>query len=144
MRRLPLLPVPARTGLRQPIHARQLAAVALEVSARLETSAPGSEDPAVLPIGGDECMSYTEMLARLREASPPGDPARRCRFLPLPPRLLLWLCNPLLLVSPKSFEAMQRTQADLADFLPAHRLLGQSPQPFPVSPLALGQDSPGE
>jgi hypothetical protein len=83
------------------------------------------------------------MLERLRQATPPGDPARRCRFLPLPPRLLLWLAHPLLLLSPKSFEAVQRTQADLAEFLPAYRLLGQSPQPFPVAPLALGQDPPG-
>jgi len=139
MRRLPLLPVPARSGLRQPIHARQLAAVALQVSARLEQEGASSEGPAVLPIGGDESLSYTAMLERLRGATPPGDPARRCHFLPLPPRLLLWLASPLLLLSPKSFEAMQRTQADLAEFLPAHRLLGQSPQPFPVAPLALGQ-----
>ena len=140
MRRLPLLPVPARSGLRQPIHARQLAAVTLEVSARLELEAPCSEWAAVLPIGGDESLSYTAMLERLRGATPPGDPARRCRFLPLPPRLLLWLANPLLLLSPKSFEAMQRTQADLAGFLPAHELLGEPPEPFPLPPLALGQD----
>jgi hypothetical protein len=144
MRRLPLLPVPARSGLRQPIHVRQLAAVALAVSARLELEGGCSDWPPVLPIGGDENLSYTAMLERLRGATPPGDPARRCRFLPLPPRLLLWLASPLLLLSPKSFEAMQRTQADLAEFLPAHQLLGESPQPFPVTPLALGQPSPGE
>ncbi len=144
MRRLPLLPVPARSGLRQPIHVHQLAAVALQVSARLEQEGAGNEWPAILPIGGDESLSYTAMLERLRGAAPSGDPARRCRFLPLPPRLLLWLASPLLLLSPKSFEAMQRTQADLAEFLPAHRLLGNNPQPFPVAPLALGQASPGE
>ena len=143
MRRLPLLPVPVRSGLRQPIHARQLAAVALEVSERLEREGAKADFPAVLPIGGDESLSYTTMLERLREATPAGDGARRCRFLPLPPRLLLWLAHPLLLLSPKSFEAMQRTQADLADFLPAHRLLARSPQPFPVPPLALGRDSAG-
>ena len=144
MRRLPLLPVPARSGLRQPIHAGQLAAVALWVSDRLERGDPGAEFPGILPIGGDESLSYTAMLERLRQAAPAEDRARRCRFLPLPPRLLLWLAHPLLLLSPKSFEAMQRTQADLADFLPTHRLLGEDPQPFPVHPLALGSDPAGE
>lgn len=140
MRRLPLLPVPARSGLRQPIHARQLAEAALAVAARLEREGTGCALPPVLVLGGDESLSYGSMLERLRQAAPAGDAARRCRFLRLPPRLLLWLANPLLLLSPKAFEAMQRTQADLAGFLPVHQLLGHPPQSFPVGPLALGQD----
>ena len=140
MRRLPLLPVPARSGLRQPIHARQLARSALAVVERLERQGSACDLPAVLTLGGDESLSYTAMLDRLRQAASPGDPARRCRFLRLPPRLLLWLAHPLLLLSPKSFEAMQRTQADLAGFLRAHELLGEPPEPFPLAPLALGQD----
>ena len=140
MRRLPLMPVPARSGLRQPIHARQLAQAALAVVERLEQQGNACDLPAVLPLGGDESLSYTAMLERLRQAAPPGDPAHRCRFLRLPPRLLLWLAHPLLLLSPKSFEAMQRTQADLAGFLRAHELLGEPPQAFPLAPLALGQD----
>lgn len=38
MRRLPLLPLPAQTGLRQPILAGQLAAVALELARQFKTS----------------------------------------------------------------------------------------------------------
>lgn len=144
MRRLPLLPVPAQSGLRQPIHARQLAAVALAVSDRLEREGPHAQGAAILAIGGDESLSYTAMLERLRRAAPPDDRARRCRFVALPPRLLLWLAHPLLLLSPKSFEAMQRTQADLADFMAAHQLLGEPAQPFPVAPLALGQHPQGD
>jgi hypothetical protein len=140
MRRLPLLPIPARSGLRQPIHARQLAEAALAVMGRLEREGSGCALPPVVVLGGDESLSYGAMLERLRLSAPAGDPARRCRLLPLPPRLLLWLANPLLLVSPKAFEAMQRTQADLAGFVPVHQLLGQPAQTFPVMPLALGQD----
>ncbi|MFM7266215.1 MAG: hypothetical protein ACKOZW_11620 [Cyanobium sp.] len=140
MRRLPLLPVPACSGLRQPIHARQLARTALAVVERLEQEGASCTLPAVLPLGGDESLAYTTMLERLRQAVPAGDPARRCRFLRLPPRLLLWLAHPLLLLSPKAFEAMQRTQADLAGFARAHELLGEPPEPFPLAPLALGQD----
>lgn len=140
MRRLPLLPVPARSGLRQPIHARQLARSALAVVDRLEREGARCDLPAVLPLGGDESLSYSAMLEQLRQATPPGDPARRCRFLRLPPRVLLWLAHPLLLLSPKAFEAMQRTQADLAGFTQAHELIGEPPEPFPLAPLALGQD----
>lgn len=140
MRRLPLLPVPACSGLRQPIHARQLARAALAVVRQLERDGSSCALPAVLPLGGDESLSYTAMLERLRQAAPAGDPARRCHFLRLPPRLLLWLAHPLLLLSPKAFEAMQRTQADLAGFTRAHELLEEPPEPFPLVPLALGQD----
>lgn len=140
MRRLPLLPIPARSGLRQPIHARQLAEAALAVVERLEREGSGCALPPVVVLGGDESLSYGAMLERLRQSAPAGDSARRCRLLGLPPRLLLWLANPLLLVSPKAFEALQRTQADLAGFLPVHQLLGQPAQSFPVMPLALGQD----
>ncbi|MEB3255082.1 MAG: hypothetical protein VKJ05_01710 [Synechococcaceae cyanobacterium] len=140
MRRLPLLPVPYPSGLRQPIHARQLAEAALAVAGRLEREGAGCGLPPVVLLGGDESLRYDAMLERLRQAAPAGDAARRCRFLRLPPRLLLWLANPLLLLSPKAFEAMLRTQADLAGFLPVHELLGQPAQPFPMAPLALGQD----
>jgi hypothetical protein len=137
MRRLPVLPVPSDSGLRQPIHARQLAAVALTVLERLERPASAAELPRHLPIGGDESLPYRAMLTRLRDATPSGDPAHACRFLPLPPRLLLWLAQPLLLLSPRRFEAIQRMQADLAGFTPAHELLGGEAEPFPIPPLSL-------
>jgi hypothetical protein len=72
------------------------------------------------------------MLQALQQAQPPGDPARRCRLLPIPNRLFLLLAAPLLLRSPKAFEAVLRMGADLAGFLPAHQLLAEPPQPFPV------------
>jgi hypothetical protein len=38
----------------------------------------------------------------------------------------------LLLRSPKAFEAVLRMGVDLAGFPPAHQLLVESPQPFPL------------
>ena len=56
-------------------------------------------------------------------------------LLGLPPRLFQTLAAPLLLLSPKRFEAVLRMGADLAGFTPVHRILGGPPEPFPVLPL---------
>lgn len=138
MRRLPLLPVPSPGGLRQPIHCRQLAALVLDLAVGLVAAAAGSpaEPFGHLLVGGDESLSYGALLRRLQQALPADDPGRRCRLLPLPAPLLLGLAAPLLLLSPRRFEAVQRMQADLAGFSPAHQLLGVAPEPFPLLPLA--------
>ena len=135
LRRLPLLPLPAETGLRQPIHARQLAAVAFSLAHQLTAAGWDPALPARIPLGGDTTLSYHAMLQALQQAQPPGDPARRCRLLPIPNRLFFALATPLLLRSPKAFEAVLRMGADLAAFTPAHQLLGESPQPFPLPEL---------
>ncbi len=136
MRRLPLLPLPAHTGLRQPLHASQLAAVALLLAQQLAAPGAASARPERLAVGGDTELSYRAMLEALQRALPAGDPARRCRLLPIPNRLAVLLAAPLLLSSPKAFEAVLRIGADLAGFIPSHQLLGQPPQAFPVLPLA--------
>jgi hypothetical protein len=133
MGRLPVLPIPSRTGLRQPIHAKQLAGVALLLADHPEAA------PSRLNLGGDECLSYGTMLRRLQAAAQalnPRDPAGRCHLLPLPMRLFHLLAAPLLPLAPKHFEAVLRIEADLAGFTPAHSLLATEPQPFPMPPLA--------
>jgi len=133
LRRLPLLPLPAQTGLRQPIAAADLAAVALQQGREMASTAKESplSESAVLPLGGDETLSYHALLARIQA----GDPrAARCRLLTLPTSFFQWLASPLLLVSPKTFEAVLRLSADLAGFTCVADLLGRSPQPFQVQP----------
>jgi hypothetical protein len=49
--------------------------------------------------------------------------------------LFFLLSAPLLLHSPKAFEAVLRMAADLAGFTTAHQLLEQPPAPFPVLDL---------
>lgn len=132
MRRLPLLPVPASSGLRQPIHARQLAAVALRIAERFADPDSGSTVPERLPLGGDQQLSYQQMLAALQAAQPPSDPARRCRLLPIPNRLFWLMSAPLLLRSPRTFEAILRMGADLAGMPPSHQLLDRPAEPFPL------------
>ena len=136
MRRLPLLPLPEPTGLRQPIHANQLAAVAIHLARQLASSSVASALGDRIALGGDSTLSYLAMLQALQQALPASDPARRCRLLPIPSHLFCLLAFPMLLRSPKAFEALLRMGADLAGFAPSHQLLGQPPQPFPLVPLA--------
>jgi hypothetical protein len=136
MRQLPVLPLPADTGLRQPIHASQLAAVALHLAQQLAQTGWDPTLPERIALGGDSTLTYAEMIRALQQAQPTGDRARHCRLLPIPNRLFFLLTAPLLLRSPKTFEAVLRMGANLSGFSPAHQLLGCEPQPFPVLPLA--------
>ena len=136
LRRLPCLPMPAESGLRQPIHATQLAAVALHMAEQLRGSSWDPSLPERIALGGDTTLSYSSMISALQQAQPAGDPARRCRLLPISNRLFFSLAAPLLPCSPKAFEAVLRMGANLSGFTPSHQLLGREPQPFPVLPLA--------
>ena len=137
MRRLPLVAWQCHSGLRQPIHASQLAAVALELAKQMLGLGLYSALPERIALGGDSQISYKAMLQALQQALPANDPARNCRICEIPNRLFFLLAAPLLLRSPKAYEAVLRIASDLAGFTPSHQLLDQPPQPFPVLPLAL-------
>ncbi len=133
MRRLPLLPLPAQTGLRQPIHATQLAAVVLKLVSEFINNRWDPGHPQIIALGGDIELSYTFMLRALQQSLPHSDPARRCRLLLLPNRFIhAASAVPLILHSPKVFEALLRMSADLSGFTPCHQLLSESPKPFPL------------
>lgn len=130
-----VLPLPAQSGLRQPIHASQLAAVALSLAQQLAAPCLDPSPHECIAVGGDVTLSYAEMISALQEAQPPNDPARHCRLQLIPNRLFFLLAVPLLLRSPKAFEAVLRMGANLSGFIPAHQLMGCEPKPFPVLPL---------
>ena len=96
MRRLPLVALPFNSGLRQPIHASQLAAVALQLAQQM--LGPGL-DPALperIALGGDSQISYKAMLQALQQALPANDPARHCHICEIPNRLFFLLAASLL------------------------------------------------
>lgn len=136
MRRLPLLVLPMESGLRQPIHVRQLAAVVLHLADQAASSGWNPALPERIAIGGDTTLTYAQMISTLQRVQPYGDPARHCRLLLIPNRLFFLLASPLLLFSPKAFEAVLRMGANLSGFTPAHEFLGSKAVPFPVLPVA--------
>ena len=120
--RLGVLPLAGRgEGLRQPVHADDLAAAALAAA-----GAQAAENKAYDMPGG-ETLTYREMAARVFEGL-----GRRPRLLAVPPlnwRVGLTLASPLL---PGATAAMgMRMAEDLTfDGAPAARDFGWAPRPF--------------
>lgn len=114
--RLRLFPLPSARGLRQPVHADDIAQAVL---AALDCPASAG---CILPIGGGERLSAGDMFARVRRSL-------ACRTVPLPlPGWLLRLGQYLL---PPLRGPLSRLHADLmADNGELQRLLGIRPRPF--------------
>lgn len=136
LRRLPVLLLPSDSGLRQPIHACQLASVVFHLAEQLAESGWDPSLPERIAVGGDTTLTYVEMISALQQAQPLADPARRCCLLSIPNRLFFLLAAPVLLRSPRAFEAVLRMGSNLSGFTPAHQIIGSAAQSFPVMPLA--------
>jgi nucleoside-diphosphate-sugar epimerase len=130
-RRTRLFPVIAgATGLRQPVHADDVAAACV---AALAGTAAGQ----VVPLGGGERLSYAQMLARVR------DGLGRSTFpLPLPIGILRLVTR----VTGRGGGMVQRLKHDLvADNASAQSLLGLQPRDFrPGSECWQADTGPGE
>ncbi|MGC1548299.1 MAG: NAD-dependent epimerase/dehydratase family protein [Rhodanobacter sp.] len=111
-----LFPLPAGRGLRQPVHADDIAWAAL---AALDTPDAAGK---ILPLGGGERLPASEMFARVRRSLPTF-------AMPVPvPALLLQLAYHGL---PRWRGPLSRLQADLiADNTELVRLLGVQPRAF--------------
>jgi nucleoside-diphosphate-sugar epimerase len=115
-----LFPLPSGRGLRQPVHADDIAQAVL---AALECPAAAGR---VLSMGGGERLPAGEMFARVRRSLP--------RFtLPLP--LPAWLLRLGRHALPRLRGPLNRLDADLiADNGELQQLLGISPRPFQPDP----------
>ena len=129
------LPIPSKTGLRQPIHSTQLAEVALTLIGQSNQSSKDFSYQQLINLGGDQEISYHDMLLLLQKALPITDKAKKCYFIPIPNRVFLFLASPLLLLSPKMFAAVERISSNLSGFTPSNKVLGIKPREFPLTPL---------
>ncbi|WP_109124049.1 NAD-dependent epimerase/dehydratase family protein [Dyella sp. C11] len=114
--RLHVFPLPAGRGLRQPVHADDIAAA---VVAAMDQPASAGR---ILPLGGGERLTAGEMFARVRESlTTPTLP------VPIPAALLRFGRTAV----PRLRGPLTRLEADLvADNDELRRLLGVSPRPF--------------
>ena len=127
----PFILFPRESGRRQPIHANQLAAIALKLATDIQTNA--LDKPLLLEVGGDEELSYFTMLRRLQMCSGGESQKRPCKLFTIPNQLFFFLAAPIALLSLKRYEAILRIGADLAGFTQACSLLQQEPGGFPVA-----------
>jgi nucleoside-diphosphate-sugar epimerase len=114
-----VFPLPAGRGLRQPVHADDLAQAAMAAIGNAKANG------RVLPIGGGERITVAQMFARVRASLPVATLP-----IPLPERLL----NVAARCVPSLSGALHRLQSDLiADNGELQRVLGIHPRPFVVS-----------
>ena len=136
----PFILFPKKSGKRQPIHATQLAAIALKMASDIQTNP--LEAPKLLEVGGDETLSYLTMLKRLQSSSSGEAVKRRCKLFTIPNQLFFFFAAPIALFSLKRYEAVLRIGADLSGFTPAGALLEQTPALFPViNPTGRGPEN---
>lgn len=114
--RMRVFPLPAGRGMRQPVHAQDLALAAL---AALDTPASAMK---ILPIGGGERLPVGEMFARVRRSLPVDT-------LPIP--IPAWSLRLARRGVGRLRGPLSRLDADLiADNAEVTRLLGVTPRPF--------------
>jgi hypothetical protein len=133
MRIFPIIFLPKITGLRQPIHATQLAKAMKRQTDDIINDQLNFKDSNVIVLGGDETMTYENMIRRITEPLPRNDAAKHCKLLTVPNQLFYLLTMLILPGNPKLFEAIMRTQSNLSGFTKVHQLLKEEPQSFPVS-----------
>lgn len=124
VRRFGVMPVNGRAGgLRQPVHADDLAAVVVDALLTTETL------PNVLTVAGGETLSYADMVGKIFTAL--GKPVRLVRLPEWLFVLLVNTANSLKAGGGINSEMVRRQAVDMVfDDQPARELLGYNPRPF--------------
>lgn len=134
-RYLPFVLFPSGSGLRQPIHAFELAsAIHCLMQSFIDDSIVVSFE-STIALGGNSALSYRQMLGLYLATLSPGDMAKKCKIIIVNNRILHFICSPLLLFNPRAFEAILRMQVDLAGFTPVSALIPGCNSSFPVLPI---------
>ena len=131
LKKLPFCIIPSQTGLRQPIHFSQLSELTYLLLDKLIKNNSKDKINQILEVGGDEEITYSELLKRLSMLASKSK-YKRCRLIPIPNKLFYILFFPLLIYKPKFFEAIYRIQSDLSGFPKYSYYSGKPLQKFPI------------
>ena len=132
MRHLKIVFLPSKAGLRQPIHAYQLAEVVYFLMIK-SLKSKTKVNNNVINLGGDIILNYYEIIKSLKSSLAKDDPARRCLILKIPNRFFLISILPVMIFSPKYFAALSRICSDLSGFQKACEITRNKPRSFPFS-----------
>ena len=130
-RKLPFCIIPAQTGYRQPIHYSQLSKYTYLLLEKLIKDNSKDTINQIIEVGGDEEISYLDLLKRLSIAASNAQ-NKACRVIPIPNKLFYMLLSPLLVFQPKIFESLYRMQSDLSGFPKYSTYTGNSSDKFPL------------
>ena len=132
MRSLKIVFLPSNSGLRQPIHAYQLAEVVYFLMIK-SIKAKNNIDNILINLGGDIILNYYEIIESLKNSVDKNDAARKCLIIKIPNRFFLISILPVMIFSPKSFAALSRICSDLSGFQKASEITKNKPRSFPFS-----------
>ncbi len=132
MRHLKIVFLPSDSGLRQPIHAFQLAEVIYFLMLKsIKAKTIVSND--LINLGGDIILNYQEIIESLKKTVGKNDAAKKCLICKIPNRFFLISILPVMIFSPKSFAALSRICSDLSGFEKACEITRNKPRGFPYS-----------
>jgi len=131
MRSIRLIILPSNSGLRQPIHAFQLAEV---VYSLMVQSLNSGKTPQInfINVGGDQIFEYSQMIKILKNSLKNDDRAKKCLIIPIPNRLFFIFISPILIFSPKYFASLCRICTNLSGFKKACDITKTDPKNFPL------------
>lgn len=134
MKKLIFIPIPKETGIRQPIHYSQLVESIYKIcNSHINSSSKDIQKRyEILNIGGDEELPYEEMLLKIKSALPKNNIARYCVFLKIPNRIFFLICSPIVLISPRYYEAILRISTNMGNYQPSFKISGNKPRLFPL------------
>ena len=135
MKFLPFIFIPKSTGLRQPIHAKQFSNYIYYLLEKCYEKEEIHQENEIINLGGDEELTYKKMLIRLRNSFPKNDQINSCKLIEIPSSLFFILITPLMLFSPKIYEAFLRLNSNLSGFSKVSALLNRKFETFPIKPF---------
>ena len=133
MDKLPFIILPAKTGLRQPIHYKQLASVSLSLVRTMSSFTSDVYDNQFISIGGDEILTYKQMLINLQKSRSSLSALSKCYIISIPNSIFYFLSSFIILFSPKFYESIVRISCNLSGFTKSHEITNTKPQTFPLS-----------
>ena len=131
LKKFPFCIIPSRTGLRQPIHFSQLSELTYIFLDQFKNSKLNEKVCKIVEVGGDEELSYSDLLLRLSMFST-NTFFKKCRVIPVPNKIFYLIIFPLLIFKPKIFERLYRMQSDLSGFPKYSYYTGKSSKKFPL------------
>lgn len=122
--------LPSNPGLRQPIHAIQLANVFYSLIGG-SINNQNKINSEIINVGGDQILDFGKMLKTLQDSLNSKDKAKKCLIVQIPNKIFLILASPVIIISPKYFASICRICSNLSGFNKACQITKTLPINFP-------------
>ena len=131
MTKLWLFPFPIKSGLRQPIHCKELANVFIYLLLNKKNDCKNE----TIEIGGDEILTYFDLIKKIQVSLPSKHPAKKCLIVEFPDIFFNILFIFLFVFSPKYLAILQRLKSNLSGFKKVSELTKSSKNKFPYGSI---------